>query len=341
MFLAFLCCGAAAFGADVVSASLDLRQLGMRPVRVTSSLADNSGISFVSDDLLVISIRQWDYAKTAEDDKPTVIVFDINRGSSIATGRIAISRVVGDSVQAISGGRFAVLSDEDLQFCNTDLRCESVEPTPGPLFVSPKGERVAFGGNRRTTQTVIDTESLKRVAEFGHLRNLNPIAIPGDGEMLMDEDDRIIVQKPGAANVYLKIDSLGFREFRFLGSESVACLDDHAAEVVIYGTDGKETRRYKVATSWKTGFLPTASGTRFGIYEHGYTRLNSVVNFLDIDEGRPENFQRVRVIDMSTWDEISRFEWDPKGYEVTPAISPDGHHVARVRGGVLEVLDVK
>jgi len=104
-------------------------------------------------------------------------------------------------------------------------------------------------------------------------------------------------------------------------------------------TESQVAAAYSSAAG-STGFLTMTSGTRFGIYEHGYTRLNSAVNFLDIDEGRPENVQRVRVIDLSSGDEVSRFEWDPRSRSIKPAIAPDGHHIVRVKGGVLEVLQV-
>jgi len=247
---------------------------------------------------------------------------------------------MSESVLAISGERFAVLNEKGLQFCDPSLRCESITPTLGPMFVSPKGKRVAVGGNRQTAQTVIDTESFKQVAGFGNLQGINPEAIPGDGPMLIDQDNSVIVQTSGAEDVPLNVDTQGFREFRFLNPGLVACLDHDASEAVVFGTDGRRIRRYKVEKAWRTGFLSTASGTRFGIYEHGYTRLNSLVNFLDIDGGRPENFQRVRVIDMSSGHEVSRFEWDPRSRAIKPAISPDGHRIARVKGGVLEVLQV-
>lgn len=346
MFLALTCCCGAAFGADVVSASLDLRNFGGRQNHPTSKFGVYAELSFLSDDLLVVSVSQVEDSKdvaTLRGDipEPTVIVFDVKRASIRATGTIAVDEV-GDSLQAISGERFAVFNDKGLQFCDPNLRCESIAPTAGPLFASPQGKRVAFGGNRLTPEVVIDTESLKQVAVFGRPPMGHP-AIPGDMAMLVDQGGRITVQKSGVEDVPLNVPNKWFfLEHRFLSAGSAACLDEDASEAVVFDTNGKQIRRYKVARVDHTGFLSTASGTRFGIYEHGYTRLNSVVNFLDIDEGRPENFQRVRVIDMSSWDEISRFEWDPqtRSHVIKPAISPDGHRIARVKGGILEVLQV-
>jgi hypothetical protein len=343
MFLALLWYCAAAFAADVVSASLDLRNFGYRFTGSTSVFADYSDISFLSNDLVVISINQRSFGPVdltnADIPESTIVVFDVKRASVTTTGKIPVEKT-WDSVQAISGERFAVLNEKGLQFCDQNLHCEPIAPTIGPMFASPQGKRVAIGGNRLTAQTVIDTESLKQVAVFGHLRNLDPVAIPGDGAMFVDQNNRMVVQRSGMEDVPLTGCNGGFREFRFLSPGSLACLDPDASEAVVVGADGKQIRRYKVADAWRTGFLPAASGTRFGIYEHGHTRLSTILNFPDIDTGRPENFQRVRVIDMSSGDEVSRFEWDPRHHVIKPAISPDGHRIARVKGGILEVLQV-
>jgi hypothetical protein len=65
-----------------------------------------------------------------------------------------------------------------------------------------------------------------------------------------------------------------------------------------------------------------------------------VVNFLDIDGGRPENSQLVRVVDLSTGKEIATFEWDPRPFRTKPALSASGHKLARIRGGILEVFNI-
>jgi len=159
--------------------------------------------------------------------------------------------------------------------------------------------------------------------------------------MLVDWNNRITVRRSAIEEVPFNIDEKGtFPEFRFLNSGSLAGLDHDASEVVVMSVDGKQIRRYKVAKAWRTSFLPATSGTRFGIYEHGYTALNSIINFLDIDDGRPQDFQQVRVIDMLSGNEVSRLEWDPRPHLIKPALSPSGHRVARVRAGILEVFQV-
>src|ERR1700733_3147500 len=249
MFLAFLGCCAAAFGADVVSSSLDLRNFGYRFTGSTSVFADYSGLSFLSNDLLVISINQRSFGPVeltnADIPESTIVVFDVKRASIMTTGKMAVEKT-WESVQAISRERFAVLNEKGLQFCDPDLRCEPIAPAFGPMFVFPQGKRVAVGGNRLTAQTVIDTESLKQVAVFGHAQNGHP-AIPGDGAMLVDKNGRITIQRSGAEDVPLNVpNKWAFLEYRFLNPGSVACLNEDTSEAVVSDTDGKQTRRYKV-----------------------------------------------------------------------------------------------
>jgi hypothetical protein len=57
--------------------------------------------------------------------------------------------------------------------------------------------------------------------------------------------------------------------------------------------------RVPVQARWEMpGVLASASGNRFCFHEKGYTAWNSFVNFLDIDHGRPVNFESIYV--MST-----------------------------------------
>jgi len=343
VYSALTCCCEVTFAADVASAKLDLHDFGYRLNGATTVFADYSDLSFLSDDILLISINQRSFGPVeptfADTPESTIVVFDVKRASVTATGKMSVEKMPG-SVQAISRERFAVLNEKGLQFCSKNLRCESsVVQTTGPMFVSSQGKRIAVGGNRRTSTSVIDTESLKQLARFEW--KIFPQIIPGDEATLVDRDNRIILQRPGMEEVLLHIDAKGtFPEFRFLNQGIVACLDHDASDVVVIGLDGKQIRRYRVEKAWRTGFLPTSSGTRFGIYEHGYTALNSLANFLDIDEGRPQDFQRVRVIDISSGNEVFRLEWDPRPHLIKPALSPSGHRLARVRAGILEVFQV-
>jgi hypothetical protein len=341
------CCYSAAFAADATIAKLDLRTFGYRFTGSTSSFADYTDHGFLSEDLLLISINQRGFGPVeplfADTPEYTIVVFSVQHASVAATARMSVDKMAG-SVQPIKGQRFAVLNEKGLQFCDAALKCGPPIATSGPMFVSPQGTWIAVGGNRRSQQKVIDTESLKQVAVFER-GSVFQLVIPGEGAFLVAKnqfnDDSVTIQRPGKQDARLTIGSRGnFRELRFLNSDLLACLDHDASEVVVTDTDARSIRRYKVEKAWRTGFLSTASGTRFGIYEHGYTILNSIVNFLDTDDGRPQDFQRVRVIDLASGKEVSRLEWDPRPHLTKPALSPSGHRLARVRGGILEVFQV-
>jgi hypothetical protein len=132
---------------------------------------------------------------------------------------------------------------------------------------------------------------------------------------------------------------------RFVNDETFVYLEHNSSEAVVADLDGRQLHRYKLEKVYRASFLPTASGTRFGIYEYGFTFWNSVSNLLDFDETRPPNFQRVRVIDIPSGAEVARFEWDPQQSPlrgaVEPRLSPNGRRLARVRAGVLEIVVVK
>lgn len=346
-FLVLMCCCSVAFAADGAFVKLDLRDFGYRLNGGTGVLADYSDLSFLSEDLLLVSINQRGFGSVeplfADTPNSIVVLFDLKRGSVLATAKMSVDKTIG-SVQAVRGGRFAVLNQNGLQFCDATLKCGTPIEAQGPMLLSPSGKFVAVGRNGRSEQQVLDTESLKQVAVFER-GSVFQLVIPGEGVFLMSKnqfsDDSVTIQRPGRQDVQLTIDSGGnFRELRFLNSESLACLDHDASEVVVTDLDARPIRRYNVEKAWRTSFLPTTSGTRFGIYEHGYTVLNSIANFLDIDDRRPQDFQRVRIIDMQSGKEVFRLEWDPRPNLVKPALSPSGHRLARVRAGVLEVFQV-
>ena len=331
---AFLCY-AAAFAADVPLARLDLREFGYQV-----KLADCSQVLFLSDDLVLASINQ--IAEPAMGDRPasTLVVFDISRKSVATVGKMPIEKTFA-SVQAISKQRFALLNAEGLQYCDSGLHCERIGPANGPLFASPEGKRIAFGGYFRSPTKVVDTETLEQVAlfDFPAAAAMGVRSIPGDDAILVDRSNRVSVQS-STGDIVLSADKgVPFPEFRFLNQRMLAYLDPHASEAVIAWVDDFEPiRRYKVSDAWGMGFLTSATGKRFAIYEHGYTAWNQIRNFPDIAVGRPENYQRVRVFDLPSGGEVAHLEWDPRPSQVAPALSPGGHYLARVKAGVLEVL---
>jgi hypothetical protein len=135
---------------------------------------------------------------------------------------------------------------------------------------------------------------------------------------------------------------VSFGVFSFLNDDNFAYLELSTNEAIVADLDGRQLHRYKLEKAYRVGLLPTASGKRFGIYEYGFTFWNSVLNFWDIDDARPPNVQRVRVIDISSGTEVARLEWDPRQgplrHSIEPRLSPSGHRLAKVEAGIVEIL---
>jgi hypothetical protein len=162
LFLMLACGFRVAWAGDVAIASLDLSEFGHR--LGSFPLVDYTDLTFLSEDLLLISINQriFGHIEPTFADTPdsTMIVFDLNSRRVVTTGKMAVEKMT-DSVQAVVGKRFAVLNEKGLRFCNAALECGQPIETKGPMLVSPQGKRVAVGGNGIGAQKIIDTESLK------------------------------------------------------------------------------------------------------------------------------------------------------------------------------------
>jgi hypothetical protein len=121
MFLALTCCCAAAFGSDVVSARLDLRRFGYRAGGFPSQFSNHSGLTFIPDDLLVISLYQpsfgsVDITNTGSSlsvrfpnptTESTIVVFDVKRASVTKTDGHGSVPGEADPGSRLSGSRLS------------------------------------------------------------------------------------------------------------------------------------------------------------------------------------------------------------------------------------------
>jgi hypothetical protein len=83
-----------------------------------------------------------------------------------------------------------------------------------------------------------------------------------------------------------------------------------------------------------------ACETEFAVREQRYTRWNSITHFTDIENTRPFDFEKVRVFDASSGRVLFSLEQDPRPYVAaspSPALSPDGRHIALIDRGILNV----
>lgn len=321
-----------------------------------SPVADYSGLTFLSEDMLLVSIVQRQFHSGAQSmfvDSPssTLLLVDTNQGRVISLADMPIEKWWG-AIQFAAGGQFVLWNRSGIQICGSNFKCGSPINGQELRLVSPRGTTAVVLNHRNEVRDdigswgeldVLDVQQTKIVAMFPCRlpdRSFEEI-VPGDGVLLISNLINTFLRQPGKQDQRVQFNGKGtFADSRFLGPQTFAYFDWDASQAVIATLGPRELYRLPVQRVWRSGFLTTYKGTRFGLYEHGYTRLNTLLNFLDIDEGRPENFQRVRVFDTSSPNEIAQFNWDPRPHLVKPALSLNGRRLARIRGAVLEVLSV-
>ncbi len=301
-------------------------------------------INFLSSDLLLVTVntRMYGSFEPSFSDQPIskLLLFDISRGQLVKSMEMPVEKAAG-SVRATRGGQFVLLNESGLHRCSLDLECSLLFLTRGPLFSSPQGARLVVGGNAKTPQKLLDGE-MNEVDQFPW-GNLN--VVPGDRGLLIRQDGKLHIRFAGRPDQPLSFGGGGiWPEARFLNQETIADFESDKALAVARG-DGTVLFRVPVTARWELAELTTASsGSRFCLHQAGYTIQNSIINFLDIDNGRPFNFESVSIISVDTGKVVLEERWDPRPYVgllAAPALSPDGRKLAIIRKGILEVYDAK
>jgi hypothetical protein len=193
------------------------------------------------------------------------------------------------------------------------------------------------GGNGQTEQKLLDSATLKELDSFPWQR---PTVIPGDEGLLLDYKGTLHLRLPGKLEYPIEFGDDGiWPSTRFLSDKIVAGFSSGSVRII--KIDGGVLYRLPVKNSWSAELVTSASGSRFCIHQIGYTRWNSLMNFADIDQGRPSNFESLRVMDCESGKLLFELKWDPRPYgEVVPALSPNGQKIAIVRGGFLEIFEI-
>jgi len=322
----------------------DLRSFGFVTDSRGQMIGNFTALNFLSNDLLLVSVNTGVYGpvERANPDQPQskLILFELSSKRVVRTKELPIERS-SDSVRATHDRHFALLNESGLQICSAELECSPPVPANGPVFVSPEGTRIVVGGNGRTEQTLLDADSLKELEGFTWN---NPSVIPGDGGLIVRYGAATYLRLSGKPDKLLTFGGWGvWPEARFLNRSTVVDFESDK-KLAVAKTDGTIQYRVPVTARWNLSEIATsASGSRFCFHEAGYTKLNSIVNFLDIDSGRPLNIESVNVLSTESGKSLFELRWDPRpfvGIPTTPALSPDGHRLALIRNGLLEVFEV-
>jgi hypothetical protein len=322
----------------------DLRPFGFITEARGRIVADYTNLNFLTDNLILVTInnRVFGPVEKSLSDQPVakLLLFDISQSRLVKTAEVAVEKST-HSVSALENGRFAVLNETGLRACSRELDCGSPLATGGPLFVSPQGTKIAVGGDGQKEQTLLDGITLKELARYPYE---NPSIIPGDGALLVARDRKVYARVSGQLDRQLPFEGLnGWPTARFINHDTVAGFESDTA-LAVTKLDGIILFRVPVQSRWQVSEVaPSASGTRFCFHEGGYTPWNSFVNFLDIDHGRPLNFESVNVMSADSGASLFRLVWDPRPYigiPITPVLSPDGQRLAVIRHGILEIFEI-
>jgi len=323
----------------------DLKEFGFPMTRDGRIIVNYSDVNFLSDDLILVSVnsRVFGPVEKANSDQPIskLLLFDLTQNALAKSAEVPVEKR-GGSVKATHGGNFVLLNESGIHLCSLDLHCGLSHATTGPLFISPKGSRLVVGGNGKTEQRVLDADSLE---QLDHYAWGQAEVVPGDnGRLLIRRNGKLYIRLPDAPEQLLPLNGGGiWPDARFVNDTVMADFESDTI-LAVTKTDGTVLFRIPVKARWHVSELTTtASGSRFCFHEAGYTTFNSIVNFLDIDSGRPFNFETATVISTESGSPLLQLHWDPRPYVgplSSPALSPDGHKLAILHGGFLEVYSV-
>ncbi len=320
----------------------DLRPSGFPTDGLGRIVGNFTDISFVSNDLVLVTINTTTFGDEGnqEFDQPEseLLLFDLSRRNAPTVTEMPV-RKAKNSVQSAGNGSFVLINQAGVQICSRELQCGPAIQTGGPLFLSPQGTRLAAG---RIEQKILDGTTLQLLQEFGANE---PKVIPGDNGLLYTQLGKLYVKLAGKTDPQFVLDvgSTGvWPDARFLDENTVSAVQSDRS-MAIARLDGKVVSRVPLSPgSFIAEVSTAASGSRFCFHDAGYTGLNAALNIFSIE--RPFNLERVNVIDAASGKSHFKLWWDPRPYVgdlSRPALSPDGHRVAIIRHGFLEVFEVR
>lgn len=318
--------------------SEDLRPFGFPDFHKDRNVSDYTEIQFLSDNLLLVSVNERVFSKPEEplfSDEGTadLLLFNLEERKLIKSANFSIEKAKS-AVQATENGHFVMLNQEGVHACSPDLSCGPPFATKGPVIVVANGKELIVGGNARTEKLLLDSSTLQ-VIKTPSPEELKTLAISRAYTGMLYVIPALMGTLPKASANTIVMCKLNY--------ETLATRENgEAVEIVIRNLDGTALYQVPVTRSYQTAILPDALGKRFIIEDQGYTRMNSIVNSMDIDQERPYNFSRVRVFDTDSGKQLFELHWDPRPSWFAPvaAFSPSGHKLALIRHSELEVFEI-
>ncbi len=320
----------------------DLRLFGFPTDSLGRIVGNFTDISFVSNGLVLVTINTTTFGDEGSQDfdqpDSRLLLFDLSRRDPPTATEMPVRKAQG-SVQSAGNGSFVLLNRAGVQICSRELQCGAAVQTGGPMFLSPQGTRIAVG---RSEQKVMDGTTLQVLNEFG---SNEPKVIPGDGSLLYTQNGKLFLTVADHAEpqTVLETASTGvWPEARFLNANTISAVQSDKSMAVAH-IDGKILARVPLSRgSFVAEVSTSAAGSRFCFHDAGYTGLRALLNFFS--EEPPFNLERVNVMDSASGKSHFRLWWDPRPYVgglSRPALSPDGHRVALIRHGFLEVYEIR
>ena len=331
--------------------SQDLRQYGLKTETIDSSLtASYNQVVFLTDDIVLVAINQRTLTQPAEPadvDQPAarLLFFDIKRRVLIRTVEMPLEKD-SDTVQPLSGARFAIRNESGITICDLDSVCgQPIKVSQGPLLASPRGTAFVAGGHGQTEQVLFDSATEKPLGRFPWE---NPVVVPGDGSSLLryHNNSTLFTKRVGQPDQALQATEaldIFLPAARFISNSTVA-VNKSVETLLVVQVSGTALYQVPVHPWYRgTSVVTSAGGLRFGIRESDFTSWNSITHFYDIEKTRPYDLEKIRVLEVESGKALFEIERDPRPYTqrlTLPALSPDGHHLATIYRGFLEVYEI-
>jgi hypothetical protein len=331
----------------------DLHPYGFLTSARVATIINYTDVNFLTDALLLVTVNQVDFSGSRFvtyplGDRPPakLLLFDVSQKILLKSKDMAIEKET-NSVRAIAGGRFALINEAGLQICSPDLKCGPSLAARGSVKASPAGTRIVVGGPAFGTEQLLDAASLKVLDHFSTTDSDREIAgpvIPGDDGLLLQLRGTQYLRLAGQPDRQLPFPCCPFQPAAsFINATTIADIESDKA-LVVEKTDGTILYRIRIRARPGGGVetIPAQSGARFCLHETGWTALNSAMN-LGFDEDRDFTAESIRVFAADSGKILFDLHENPRPYLArlsTPALSPDGHRLAMIRRGFLEVFEI-